>query len=93
MTESMPEGAEGAVDAGTEEATAGTPEAAAESDLIRELDLLEQKVNDAVSALAELQAEKRTLEADCARLRQERARTVDRISRILDKVDSLGGDR
>ncbi|MEZ4653147.1 MAG: cell division protein ZapB [Candidatus Eisenbacteria bacterium] len=56
-----------------------------------ELDLLEQKIQEAASLIERLRSEKRSLEEECTRLRSERGETLNRLSRILEKVDSLAG--
>lgn len=57
-----------------------------------ELDLLEEKVTLAAETIERLRRENRALAEECHRLRGERAGTVERLSRILEKVDSLGGE-
>ena len=54
-----------------------------------ELDLLEEKVQEAATLIERLRNEKRALEEECLRLRSERGVTLNRLSRILEKVDSL----
>ena len=54
-----------------------------------ELDLLEEKVQEAATLIERLRNEKRALEEECLRLRSERGETLNRLSRILEKVDSL----
>lgn len=56
-----------------------------------ELDLLEEKVQEAATLIERLRNEKRVLEEECTRLRSERGETLNRLSRILEKVDSLAG--
>lgn len=64
-------------------------ESAAEVSLEMELDELEAKVLKAAEVIEKLRAEKSRLEAECERLRSERKETVSRLSRILEKVDSI----
>lgn len=59
-------------------------------DLAFELDLLEDKIQEAVRAIEALRAERSALEKECLRLRQERAETIARLSRMVEKVDALG---
>jgi hypothetical protein len=56
-----------------------------------ELDLLEEKIQEAAALIERLRGEKRALEEECVRLRSERGETLNRLSRILEKVDSLAG--
>ena len=54
-----------------------------------ELDLLEEKIQQAAETIERLRMEKNELREECGRLRGERTETVNRLSRILQKVDSL----
>jgi len=54
-----------------------------------ELDLLEEKIQQAAETIERLRMEKNELREECGRLRSERTETVNRLSRILQKVDSL----
>ena len=58
----------------------------------RELDLLEEKIQEAATLIERLRGENRALEEQCAKLRSERGETLNRLSRILEKVDSLAGE-
>ncbi len=64
-----------------------------------EFDRLEEKVQKAVEMIDRLRKEKqqletenerlRSMENECLRLMEEREETVNRLSRILEKVDSI----
>ena len=54
-----------------------------------ELDLLEEKVQEAATLIERQRNEKRALEEECLRLGSVRGLTLNRLSRILEKVDSL----
>lgn len=64
-----------------------------------EFDRLEEKVQKAVEVIDRLRKEKqqletenerlRSMENECLRLMEEREETVSRLSRILEKVDSI----
>jgi len=67
----------------------GGVESPVDTTIEMELDLLEEKVQEAATLIERLRNEKRALEEECNRLRSERGETLNRLSRILEKVDSL----
>ncbi len=67
----------------------GVGTAVADVSIETELDLLEEKIQQAAETIERLRMEKNELREECGRLRSERTETVERLSRILKKVDSL----
>jgi predicted nuclease with TOPRIM domain len=61
-------------------------------DLLGELDRLERIIQEVQATMRKLRDENRVLEGECARLREERNVTVDRLTRLIDKVDALRGE-
>lgn len=59
-------------------------------DLLFELELLEEKIQAAIRSIESLRTEKVALERENQRLRNERVETVTRLTRLVEKVDSLG---
>jgi uncharacterized coiled-coil DUF342 family protein len=66
-------------------------ESPADTTIETELDLLEEKIQEAATLIERLRGEKRALEEQCAKLSSERGETLNRLSRILEKIDSLAG--
>lgn len=61
-----------------------------EIELVLELDILEEKIQAMVRVVDTLREERKRLEAEVARLKAERTETIQRLSRLVEKVDSLG---
>ncbi len=61
------------------------------SELLSELDRLEQMLQEITVALEKLRAQNRQLERECEELRQERNQTVARLTRLIEKVDLVRG--
>ena len=63
-----------------------------EKDLLGELERLEALVQEVSREVQHLREEKRKLERECEQLRVERSATVERLSRVIEKVDALRGE-
>ncbi len=61
-----------------------------EIELILELDILEEKIQAMVRVVDSLREERKRLESEVLRLKAERAETIQRLNKLVEKVDSLG---
>ncbi|MBK8230505.1 MAG: hypothetical protein IT349_06765 [Candidatus Eisenbacteria bacterium] len=59
-------------------------------ELILELDILEEKIQSLVRVVDSLRDERKRLEMEVQKLRAERAETIQRLNRLVEKVDALG---